>query len=173
MERIALGCDYFINDDVYARAQRPGFRWLAGAEEISQLPNVTGALVAAGYREQEIRGILGGNALRLLEQVWRGLPHSHRRDGARAQSGTEERPGRLTESCQESYNRSNPTNLLLVAAFRFDGEGAAMGQRNVSFGVGKRERMADKWLRCDSLWGTLNAFIDDDYGLGLLLHGHQ
>lgn len=69
IEHVALGCDYFLNDEVYARAQGPGFRWLSGADEISQMPNVTAGLVAAGYGDEGIKGILGGNVLRLLRET--------------------------------------------------------------------------------------------------------
>jgi membrane dipeptidase len=36
------------------------------------MPNLTMALVARGYSDQEIKGILGGNFLRLFKKVWRG-----------------------------------------------------------------------------------------------------
>ncbi|MBE3587146.1 MAG: dipeptidase [Thermoanaerobacteraceae bacterium] len=44
-------------------------RTTPGLEDVSCLPRLTGALWRRGYREEEIRGILGGNFLRVLEQV--------------------------------------------------------------------------------------------------------
>ena len=40
-----------------------------GMEDVSKLPKITAALLAKGYSEQDVRDILGGNILRLLEQV--------------------------------------------------------------------------------------------------------
>jgi membrane dipeptidase len=39
-------------------------------EEVDQMPNVTRALVAAGFSDTEIAKMLGGNYLRVFEQVW-------------------------------------------------------------------------------------------------------
>jgi len=38
-------------------------------ENPGQLPNVTRALVARGYSDEDIKKIIGGNVLRLLEQT--------------------------------------------------------------------------------------------------------
>jgi membrane dipeptidase len=35
-----------------------------------QLPELTEALIGLGYDEAALRGILGGNFLRVAEQVW-------------------------------------------------------------------------------------------------------
>jgi len=43
-----------------------GYGWL------EHMPNFTKGLVARGYSDQEIEGILGGNFLRLFRRVWRG-----------------------------------------------------------------------------------------------------
>jgi membrane dipeptidase len=43
-----------------------GYGWLG------YMPNLTKGLVARGYSDGDIRGILGGNWLRLFERVWRG-----------------------------------------------------------------------------------------------------
>ena len=43
-----------------------GYGWL------EHMPNLTKGLVARGYSDQEVNGILGGNFLRLFKKVWRG-----------------------------------------------------------------------------------------------------
>src|SRR5262247_4367985 len=40
-----------------------------GMEDVSKLPRITDALLTKGYSEQDIEKILGGNLLRMLEQV--------------------------------------------------------------------------------------------------------
>jgi membrane dipeptidase len=40
-----------------------------GMDDVSMLPKITGALLDKGYSEQDVKNILGGNILRLLEQV--------------------------------------------------------------------------------------------------------
>jgi membrane dipeptidase len=40
-----------------------------GMEDVSQLPHITDALLKKGYSESDIRKILGGNTLRVMEQV--------------------------------------------------------------------------------------------------------
>lgn len=42
-----------------------------GLEDVSKLPNLTKALVARGYSDQEIEKILGGNFLRVIKKVWK------------------------------------------------------------------------------------------------------
>ncbi len=42
-----------------------------GITRADEMPNLTQALMTRGYAEDEIRKILGGNVLRLFEQVWR------------------------------------------------------------------------------------------------------
>lgn len=42
-----------------------------GLEDASKLPNLTRELVARGYSDEDIRKILGGNFLRVFEQVWK------------------------------------------------------------------------------------------------------
>ena len=44
----------------------------AGLDRHTKLPNLTRGLVARGYTDDEIRGILGENFLRLFETVWEG-----------------------------------------------------------------------------------------------------
>ena len=40
-----------------------------GMEDASKLPRITDALLEMGYSEQDVAKILGGNILRVMEQV--------------------------------------------------------------------------------------------------------
>jgi membrane dipeptidase len=61
--------EYFkYKPDVYPR---PPWVYPAGIEGFGMIPNITRALVAAGYSDESIRKILGGNFLRVFRQVWR------------------------------------------------------------------------------------------------------
>ena len=40
-----------------------------GMEDASKLPRITDALLEKGYSEQDVAKILGGNILRVMEQV--------------------------------------------------------------------------------------------------------
>jgi membrane dipeptidase len=40
-----------------------------GMEDCAQLPKITAALLQKGYSEQDVKNILGGNVLRLMERV--------------------------------------------------------------------------------------------------------
>ena len=42
-----------------------------GMEDASKLPKITDALLKKGYSEQDVQKILGGNILRVMEQVER------------------------------------------------------------------------------------------------------
>jgi membrane dipeptidase len=42
-----------------------------GLEDASQLPRITAALLERGYAPEDVRKILGGNTLRLMQQVER------------------------------------------------------------------------------------------------------
>ncbi|MGB9903278.1 MAG: membrane dipeptidase, partial [Desulfotomaculales bacterium] len=42
---------------------------LPGLEDASRLPAFTDGLLSRGYKEEEIRKILGGNFLRLLKEI--------------------------------------------------------------------------------------------------------
>lgn len=48
------------------------YTYAEGAEDITQIPNVVRGLVAVGFSDEEIRGIVGGNLLRLFDSVRRG-----------------------------------------------------------------------------------------------------
>jgi len=54
-----IDVDYFTPMD-----KSWGYGWL------EHMPNLTKGLVARGYSDQEIKGILGGNFLRLFKRVW-------------------------------------------------------------------------------------------------------
>ncbi|MBA3672158.1 MAG: membrane dipeptidase, partial [Gemmatimonadaceae bacterium] len=43
----------------------------AGMEDVTRLPRIAQALLDRGYSEQDVRKILGGNMLRVMEQVLR------------------------------------------------------------------------------------------------------
>jgi membrane dipeptidase len=57
-DHIGLGSDF---DGVPSIAK--------GLEDASKLPNLTKSLVARGYSDEEITGILGGNFLRVIKQI--------------------------------------------------------------------------------------------------------
>jgi membrane dipeptidase len=59
-DHIGLGSDF---DGVPAIAK--------GLEDTSKLPNLTKALVAGGYSDEEIGKILGGNFLHIIKRVWK------------------------------------------------------------------------------------------------------
>jgi membrane dipeptidase len=40
-----------------------------GMDDVSQLPRITDALLKNGYSESAVQKILGGNTLRVMEQV--------------------------------------------------------------------------------------------------------
>ncbi|MCK5553844.1 MAG: membrane dipeptidase, partial [Deltaproteobacteria bacterium] len=41
-------------------------------DSLAKFPNLTRGLVARGYSDEEIRKILGGNFLRIFQEVWKG-----------------------------------------------------------------------------------------------------
>jgi membrane dipeptidase len=53
-----------------------------GMEDVSKLPAITWELVARGYSEEEIVGILGGNLLRVLADVERVAGRLRSAEGA-------------------------------------------------------------------------------------------
>jgi membrane dipeptidase len=46
-----------------------------GMEDASKLPKITQALLDRGYSERDIQKILGGNILRVMEEVERARGH--------------------------------------------------------------------------------------------------
>ncbi len=73
VERIALGCDYLYLTDDFRRAHGlPASGYLGIPEELDsydKLINVTRELCRRGFRDEEIRKILGGNLIRLFRSV--------------------------------------------------------------------------------------------------------
>jgi membrane dipeptidase len=61
--------DQFANlpQDVYGVAP---WTWPDGITTVSEWPSITAALVARGYSDADIRLLLGGNYLRVLESAW-------------------------------------------------------------------------------------------------------
>ena len=53
---------YFGPD--YREQYLPEFGWL------SEFPNITRGLVERGYSDEDIKKVMGGNFLRVAEQVW-------------------------------------------------------------------------------------------------------
>ncbi len=45
------------------------YDWPKGIETITQFPNFARELIARGYSEEDIKKILGGNFMRVLEEV--------------------------------------------------------------------------------------------------------
>ena len=59
-DHVALGSDF------------DGFtQTVDGLEDVSRLPNLTAGLLARGYSRDDIKKVLGGNALRVFREVWR------------------------------------------------------------------------------------------------------
>lgn len=58
-EHVGLGSDF------------DGASMPAGMEDVTQLPKITEALLRKGYADEQVKGILGGNLLRLMERVER------------------------------------------------------------------------------------------------------
>src|SRR5262245_60658737 len=75
---VGLGLDFATEneDDYEFFGYKPEFYppppWTfpAGIEGFAAIPNVTRGLVARGYGDADIRGILGGNFLRVFRAVW-------------------------------------------------------------------------------------------------------
>ena len=49
-----------------------------GMEDASKLPRITEALLKKGYSEADVQKILGGNILRVMEEVERAARETHR-----------------------------------------------------------------------------------------------
>ncbi|HEY1367637.1 MAG TPA: membrane dipeptidase [Gaiellaceae bacterium] len=81
-DHVGLGLDYVFDQDelnAYLEENRDTFPPGSGYGDYfphrfaspAQLPEVTEALLGLGYPEDAVRGIMGGNWLRVAEQVWR------------------------------------------------------------------------------------------------------
>jgi membrane dipeptidase len=79
-EHVGLGLDYVFDRDeldAYLR-ERPdlfppekGYTSGIALVEPERIPEIADALLARGYGEQDVRGILGHNNLRVARRVWR------------------------------------------------------------------------------------------------------
>jgi len=82
IDHVAIGLDNIFGDQVaHHRAaattvfflsrigQELNADYLEGIESPEEWPNITRGLVSRGYSDQEIEKIIGGNALRIMEQV--------------------------------------------------------------------------------------------------------
>ncbi|HEV8354945.1 MAG TPA: dipeptidase [bacterium] len=75
IERILRQIDYMVKimgvEHVGLGSDFDGFnQQVRGLEDVSKLPNLTAGLAARGYTPDQIKKILGGNALRVFKQVW-------------------------------------------------------------------------------------------------------
>ncbi len=77
---VGLGLDYVFDTselDAFLEKMRatfpPGLGYDDGLEMLApeRLETIVGALQARGYRDEDLRGILGGNFLRVARQVWK------------------------------------------------------------------------------------------------------
>lgn len=64
IEHVSLGPDWFLHVDDWV--------WVHGGERIQDFLNVTRALVKRGFSDDDTRGVLGENLMRVFGQVWRG-----------------------------------------------------------------------------------------------------
>ena len=83
VDHVGIGTDFFeaesevrfaVNSHRYPKMRR-GYAmrdvYLEGFQRVDHMPRLTEALVARGFRESEIRGILGDNLLRLFTAAWK------------------------------------------------------------------------------------------------------
>jgi len=79
VENVSLGLDLVDNkpmdqyEVLYADDPNypdPPWSYPTGITHASEIPNITAELVDRGFGEDEIRGILGENLLRVYEDVW-------------------------------------------------------------------------------------------------------
>jgi membrane dipeptidase len=72
-EKIVEHIDHIVKiagaDHVGLGSDFDGATMPIGMEDVSKLPKITDALLKKGYSEQDIEKILGGNILRVMEQV--------------------------------------------------------------------------------------------------------
>ncbi len=75
LDRVLDHIDYLVKvmgvDHVGLGSDFDGFTGqVEGLEDISKLPRLTAGLLARGHSPEQVRKILGGNALRVFRQVW-------------------------------------------------------------------------------------------------------
>lgn len=85
---VAIGLDYTIPDLPMERYEQlisdghwdpasyppPPWQYPAGLGDASTLPSLTARLLQRGFDENDVRGILGENWLRVFDQVWQQAP---------------------------------------------------------------------------------------------------
>jgi len=82
VDQVAIGLDIVFGDHVeyHRKAAKTTFKldyigqgldapYMYGIESPEEWPNITRGLVSRGYSDEEIKKILGGNALRIIEEV--------------------------------------------------------------------------------------------------------
>jgi membrane dipeptidase len=79
-QHVGLGLDYVFDqqemDDWLASPSNtwpPGYGYVPGVRMLPPevLPELVDAMLALGWRDADVRGVVGGNWLRVAEQVWR------------------------------------------------------------------------------------------------------
>lgn len=60
LDHVGLGSDF---DGFFEKERLPGL------EDVSQMPNITAGLLRRGYKEEEIKKIMGGNFLRVFREI--------------------------------------------------------------------------------------------------------
>lgn len=86
VDHVGIGTDHFQYDTYFSRLERtrfeqtyPGFyapygpeeKHVSGFSKWTEWPNVTAALLNRGFSTEDARKVLGGNFMRVFEQVWR------------------------------------------------------------------------------------------------------
>jgi membrane dipeptidase len=77
IEHIGIGPDFvdyapeLILGDVATKGLSVIAQFPKDAENVTKMPNVTKGLLARGYKEEEVKKILGVNFLRVLREVWK------------------------------------------------------------------------------------------------------
>jgi len=82
VDHVGIGLDIVFGDHVeyHRKAAKTTFKldyigqgldapYMYGIESPEEWPNITRGLVSRGYSDEEIKKILGGNALRLIKEV--------------------------------------------------------------------------------------------------------
>ena len=79
-EHVGLGLDYvrnearfwnWVRDNAHMWPAGPNGRTGSAFAQPEQVEELTEAMLRAGYPEDAVRGVLGGNWLRVARQVWR------------------------------------------------------------------------------------------------------
>jgi membrane dipeptidase len=74
IDHVGLGIDFFPTYGAWKKLQvdqgAKDLRW--AVEDMSQMPRITECLLDHGMSEADVQKVLGGNALRVFEAVFRG-----------------------------------------------------------------------------------------------------